>query len=174
VEFFVFILFLFLVFGLLGGEKKPKARKKTRALRAGGRNEDKSQDYPQSWKNYEAAERSEGMQDDPDPSRLFDVSKAKLEKARAAAAGKLSYEGLPTAPSAPLKNKGRTIASHNPSAAHQPPLVRDMNLQRRIFLSGGRNTIFGERGKKGGGVKTLLGFAVLGAIALFLARAISG
>jgi len=101
-EFFVFLIFLLFVFGLLSGEKKAKPEKKTRLLRAGGRDEGDS--YPSS-----------------------------------------------------------------PSG--QPPLVRDMNLQRRIFLSGAGNRIFGEREKTRGGTKTLLVFVVLGVLAAYILNA---
>jgi len=168
-EFFVFLIFLLFVFGLLSGEKKAKPEKKTRLLRAGGRDEGDS--YPESWKSYEQAERDEGMQQDLDPSKLYEVSKARLDTARKKAAQKLSYQGLPTVKTPDRKNKGRRIDVDPLSPSGQPPLIRDMNLQRRIFLSGAGNRIFGEREKTRGGTKTLLVFVVLGVLAAYILNA---
>ncbi len=174
-EIFALLIFIFLIFGLLGGEKKTKPETKTRRLNAGGR-ANEGADYPSSWKNYEQAERGEGMQDDLDPSQLYAVSKARLETAHKKAAQALSYQGLPTVKMPRAKNKGRSIKSgrDNMSAKFspgQPPLVRDMNLQRRIFISGAGHRIFGEREKTRGGTKTLLVFVVLSVLAAYILSA---
>lgn len=173
-EFFVFLVIILFIFALIGSEKKPKPAKVTRNLRAGGRGDASAEGYPSSWQSYEEAERGEGMQDDLDPSKLYEVSKARLETARKAAAKTLSYKGLPTATLPRAKNKGRVIETSNSLSKGQPPLLRDMNLQRRIFLSGGRNNTFGERQKTRGGTKTLLVFSVLGVVAAYILRASFG
>ena len=154
----------------MGADKKTKPQKATRKLRSGGRDDEDTSAYPSSWKAYEQAERGEGMQDDLDPSRLYEVSKARLESARKSAAQKLSYSGLPTTRSPRPKNKGRTLDVPDLLSKGQPPLVRDMNLQRRVFLSGGRNNTFGERQKSRFDTKTLLVLLVLGIVAAYILR----
>lgn len=163
-EFFVFIVFLMIVFGILNGEKRAKANS------AGQNTQDTS--------NTRGGQ-ARGMQDDIDPRALYKVSKDRIEAARKSAAEKLVYKGLPTIiPKATLipkaKNKGRDIAGGLSLSKGQTPLIRDLNLQRRLFLSGGRNNTFGEREKKRLGGKTLLGFVVLGVVLFYLVNASGG
>ena len=169
-EFLFFIFLLFIVFGLLGGENRKKTKSRLRQMEQASDTRDigGAGDYPSSWKNYEATEANvnDGMQDDLDPSALFEVSKARLERAgrsaHKAAAAKIAYEGLPK--SANLSSKTRKMETSITIDTKQPPLIRDMNISRRLFLSGGRGHVFGERQKSGGGGKSLLSFIVLGLI----------
>lgn len=186
-ELFFFMLFLFIVFGVMGGDKR-KAKAKSRLQNSqGGQGSSATDDFPSDWSRYEANERGEGMQEDLDPSKLYEVSKARIEAAqqtaRNVAASRLSYTGLPKISPKKLLNdnvqrfettaKNKKAKARDPFAMDQPPLIRDMNLARRLFLSGGRNNTFGEREKKSNG-KTLLGFVVLGVLAFYLAHAIGG
>jgi hypothetical protein len=169
-EFLFFIFLLFIVFGLLGGENRKKTKSRLRQMEQASDTRDigGAGDYPSSWRNYEATEANvnDGMQDDLDPSALFEVSKARLERAgrsaRKAAAAKIAYESLPKPSN--MSSKTRKMETSITIDTKQPPLIRDMNLSRRRFLSGGRGHVFGERQKSGGGGKSLLSFIVLGLI----------
>ena len=122
------------------------------------------------------------MQDDLDPSALYKISKERVERARKAAASKLSYSGLPTTKDK-SKHSGSNLQSFETTAknaqmqggyvAKQPPLVRDMNVSRKLFLSGGRGNTFGERQKNVFGFKSIMGVVGLGVVAVYLIGALS-
>ena len=183
-EFFIFMLFLFVVFGILGGEKKKKAKPGPTAdwsqydgdaASVSGRDD--------SFENETEFEQSEGLSE-----TLFHLSKARAAKVNREAAAKLDYEGLAqarrdsvqrfqtTAQTRRAKNKTRrakkTKNQSGAAAADQAPLVRDMNMQRRLFLSGGSKNTFGERETKRGGGKSVFVFAVFGVLALYIARTV--
>ena len=105
------------------------------------------------------------MQDDVDPTELYKISKDRIDRARKIAAGKLSdsLQSFET-----TTKTARNLRTSGVYVAKQPPLVRDMNLSRKLFLSGGRSTIFGERQKKSFGFKTILGLVGLAIIGLHM------
>lgn len=174
-ELLFFIILAIIFFGIFGdGEKhKSKQKRKSRSRAAlspkaiSGASGRADENYPRDWKNYEAAERSEhaGMQDDVDPTELYKISKDRIDRARKVAAGKLSdsLQSFET-----TTKTARNLRSSGVYVAKQPPLVRDMNLSRKLFLSGGRSTIFGERQKKSFGFKTILGLVGLAIIGLHM------
>ena len=187
-ELFFFIILAIIFFGIFGDGKKRKVKpQSSTVLSPAGVRETSQQndnDYPRDWKNYEAAERGEqsGMQDDLDPSALFRMSKDRVERAqklaRKAAASKLSSHA--SRETASIRKQADNVQSFDTTAksarngslpaAKQPPLVRDMNLSRSLFLSGGRGNIFGERQKKSFGLKSILGVLGLGVVGLYLVR----
>lgn len=176
-EFFFFIVVAMIFFSSFGKRKKQKNNPNTSLFISPKKAtpvlspksviqpfQPSNINHKSGWENYEAAERNEqaGMQDDLYPTEFYKVSKDRLNLARKAAAGKLSDS---------LQSFETTAKNARPSGAYvtkQPPLVRDMNLSRKLFLSGGSRNIFGERQKKSFGIKTILGVVGLTVIGLYM------
>lgn len=171
-EFFFFIVFLAVVFALIRGEKKTALKSMSSAVPTPEDVTDfanrRGESYPRDWKTYEEAEKGAGMQEDLDPTALYRMTKARLNKVQTHAAEKLSYEGLPTVKGRKTPKTPQSLRLQR--SLRQPPLMRDMNLSRKLFLSGGRGDVFGERQKKRFSSKTILGSLGLGVIALYLIR----
>lgn len=180
-EFLFFIILGIILLVIFGDNKKQKAKPKPSSVlspkqprpilspKSGMRPLLQANENQQNvWKNYEAAEQGEqgGMQDDLDPTAFYKISKDRIDLARKAASEKLSdsLQSFETT----AKNKQASGAY----VAKQPPLVRDMNLSRKLFLSGGRSNIFGERQKKSLGIKTILSVVGLAVIGLYLLGAL--
>ena len=172
-ELFFFIILAIIFFGIFGDSKKQKSKLKASSIlspKNGSRSSQQSrEDYPRDWKSYEDAERGQqsGMQDDVNYEAIYKLSKDRIGLARKAASEKLSDS---------LQSFDTTAKNTQTGGAHvakQPPLVRDMNMSRKLFLSGGRGNTFGEREKKNFGVKTILGVMALAVTGIYLLGALS-
>lgn len=183
-DFLIFLIAAIIFFSFFGGKKKKKTKRQPRpqpqrqprpVLSPRGVNQPVqwgSQSQPRIQKNYETVEQ--GAQNDSDANALYKLSKERLDRAqklaRKAAAAKLSHKGLPTTGD-DLQSFETTAKNTQMGSGHvaiQPPLVRDMNVSRKLFLSGGRGNTLGERQKKTFGLKAIFSVVGLGLTAFYL------